>query len=117
MASPDRCMHEFVASASKLKKETGVTAMDISKALLDYGVHPPTMYFPLTIPEALMVEPTETEPKETLDYAIKAFREIVELAHTDPEKVIGAPYTTPIARPDDVEAARHPILKYVPEEA
>lgn len=110
------CMHEFVMSIEHLKKETGITAKDIAKGLLDYGVHPPTMYFPLTVPEALMVEPTETEPKETLDAAAQAFRELYEKAHTDPEWLQTAPHTTPVCRPDEVLAARKPVLRYTPED-
>ncbi|MEQ8847839.1 aminomethyl-transferring glycine dehydrogenase subunit GcvPB [Botrimarina sp.] len=103
----DRCMHEFVASAKKLKADRGVTAMDIAKRLLDYGVHAPTVYFPQTVPEALMCEPTETESKETLDlFAETLFRiteEPAELLHE-------APHTTAISRPDEVNAARNPTL-------
>jgi glycine dehydrogenase subunit 2 len=103
----DRCMHEFVASAAKLKKEKGVTAMDLAKRLLDYGYHAPTVYFPLTVPEALMIEPTETESKETLD----AFAEtLFRITEEDPELLHEAPHTTPISRPDEVRAARQPCL-------
>jgi glycine dehydrogenase subunit 2 len=103
----DRCMHEFVASAAKLKKEKGVTAMDLAKRLLDYGYHAPTVYFPLTVPEALMIEPTETESKETLD----AFAEtLFRITEEDPELLHEAPHSTPISRPDEVRAARQPCL-------
>ena len=105
-------MHEFVMSLADLKKETGISAMDIAKGLLDNGIHPPTMYFPLIVEEALMVEPTETESKETLDDAIQVFRSLYELAKTDPEKLHAAPVTTPVTRLDEVEAARHPVLTY-----
>jgi len=111
------CMHEFVVSCQKLKDETGITAKDVSKALLDYGIHPPTMYFPNIVHEALMIEPTETESKETLDRAIEVLREIHALAYTNPQVLLDAPTTMPIKRVDDVLAARHPILKYTPEEA
>lgn len=109
---PGPCMHEFVISLQKLKDETGVSAKDISKALLDFGIHPPTMYFPSIVHEALMIEPTETESKETLDHAINVLRELHTLAYRNPEAILNAPTTTPIRRVDDVLAARHPILKY-----
>ncbi len=112
MAYDETCMHEFVMSLSDLKKETGISAMDIAKGLLDNGIHPPTMYFPLIVEEALMVEPTETESKETLDDAIQVFRNLYELAKTDSEKLHAAPVTTPVTRLDEVEAARHPVLTY-----
>ncbi len=106
------CMHEFVLSMEDLKEETGVSAMDVAKALLDYGIHPPTMYFPLIVPEALMVEPTETENKETLDFAIETFRKIKEEAFADSAKLHQYPLQTPVRRLDEVQAARKPILKY-----
>jgi glycine dehydrogenase subunit 2 len=105
-------MHEFVMSLSNLKKKTGVSAMDIAKGLLDNGIHPPTMYFPLIVDEALMVEPTETESKETLDEAIRVFRELYELAGSEADRLHNAPVTTPVTRLDEVGAARHPVLKY-----
>ncbi|MEW4564226.1 aminomethyl-transferring glycine dehydrogenase subunit GcvPB [Bremerella sp. JC770] len=104
----ERCMHEFVASASDLKKERGITAMDIGKRLLDYGFHAPTVYFPLTIPEAIMVEPTETESKETLDAFVETLFKITE---EDAELLHEAPHTTPISRPNEVQAARSPCLR------
>lgn len=107
-----RCMHEFVISLSDLKKDKSVTALDFAKSLLDYGIHPPTMYFPLIVQEALMVEPTETETKETLDEAIEIFKEVYNKACQDPEAVHNSPTTTPIGRPDEVTAARNPILRY-----
>ena len=82
----ETCRHEFVASAQELKRETGVRALDIAKALLDRGYHAPTIYFPLLVPECLMIEPTETESKETLDAFVAALREIVETAHRDPQR-------------------------------
>lgn len=106
------CMHEFVISLDKLKKEKTVSALDFAKALLDYGMHPPTMYFPLIVSEALMVEPTETETKETLDEAIKIYKEVYKNACKDPETIHNCPVTTPIGRPDEVKAARNPILRY-----
>lgn len=108
----DTCMHEFVMSLENMKHKNGVTAMDIAKALLDYGIHPPTMYFPLIVHEALMVEPTETEAKETLDEAIDVFHKIYEEALAAPEALHSAPHTTPIGRPDEVTAARKPVLRY-----
>jgi glycine dehydrogenase subunit 2 len=103
----DRCMHEFVASAARLKAEKGISAMDLAKRLLDYGFHAPTVYFPLTVKESIMVEPTETESKETLDaFAETLFRIIEE----DSDLLHDAPHTTPISRPDEVRAARQPIL-------
>lgn len=116
MAYDTICMHEFVMSLKDLKKTTGISAMDIAKGLLDRGIHPPTMYFPLIVEEALMAEPTETESKETLDDAIQVFRELYELAKTDPEKLHEAPVTTPVTRLDEVGAARHPVLRYLFEE-
>ena len=112
MAYDETCMHEFVMDLSALKKETGVSALDIAKGLLDNHIHPPTMYFPLIVHEALMVEPTETESRETLDQAIAVFRELYELAQNNADALHAAPVTTPIARLDEVGAARHPVLKY-----
>lgn len=106
------CMHEFVLSLEKLKEETGVSALDFAKALIDRGMHPPTMYFPLTVHEALMFEPTETESKETLDNAVEIIRELYQKAYTDPSYFKGAPHTTPVSRPDEVLAARNPVLIY-----
>ncbi|ALP93540.1 MULTISPECIES: aminomethyl-transferring glycine dehydrogenase subunit GcvPB [Intestinimonas] len=111
------CMHEFVLTLAGLKKEKGVSAMDVAKALLDHGIHPPTMYFPLIVEEALMAEPTETESRETLDRAVEVLKTIRAQADTDPERLHTAPHTTPIGRPDEVNAARHPVLRYLyPEE-
>ena len=112
MAYSETCMHEFVMSLEKMKHDKDVNAMDIAKALLDYGIHPPTMYFPLIVHEALMVEPTETESKETLDEAIEVFHKIYEQALADPEALHSAPHLTPIGRPDEVTAARKPVLRY-----
>ncbi len=107
------CMHEFVLSLESLKKETGVSALNVAKAMIDCGIHPPTMYFPLIVHEALMFEPTETESKETLDSAIAAVKNILETAKTNPEAVLNAPLTTPVRKLDEVGAARNPILRYV----
>lgn len=112
MANRGLCMHEFVMDLSKMKAEMGVDAMDVAKALLDYGIHPPTMYFPLIVHEALMVEPTETEGKETLDQAVAAFREIYHRAKSGDLQPGQAPVRTVIGRPDEVSAARQPILRY-----
>ena len=112
MAYDEVCMHEFVMSLADLKKQTGVSAMDIAKGLLDFEIHPPTMYFPLIVDEALMVEPTETESKETMDEAIAVFRKLYETAGEDADSLHNAPMTTPVTRMDEVGAARHPILRY-----
>ena len=105
---PAPCMHEFVASAKRLKDRKGLTALDLAKRLLDYGVHAPTVYFPLDVPEALMIEPTETESVETLDRFAEIVRRIVQ--DEDPELIRTAPHTTPVRRPDEVAAAKNPIL-------
>lgn len=109
------CMHEFVLDLSEFQKETGVSALDVAKSLMDYGMHPPTMYFPLIVHEALMVEPTETESKETLDEAIEVFRSIYEKAKADPQSLHQAPVKTPVRRLDEVTAARKPVLRYIGE--
>ncbi len=109
---PENCRHEFVASAQQLKKEHGVRALDLAKALLDYGYMAPTMYFPLIVPECLMIEPTETESKETLDAFVEALRAIVERAKTDPQALLDAPTTTPVGRVDETRAARQPDLRW-----
>jgi len=107
----DRCMHEFVASASTLKTRRGITAMDIAKRLLDRGFHAPTVYFPLIVPEALMIEPTETESKATMDAFAEAIFRILE----EPDDVLHeAPHATQVSRPDEVRAARQPILSWSP---
>ena len=106
------CMHEFVVSMQELKDKTGVSAMDIAKTMIDRGYHPPTMYFPLIIHEALMFEPTETENNRTLDEVIAALREIYEEAFKDPEYMKAAPHHAQIGRPDEVKAARQPIVRY-----
>ncbi|WDQ18554.1 aminomethyl-transferring glycine dehydrogenase subunit GcvPB [Rhodopirellula sp. P2] len=105
----NRCMHEFVASASRLKKEKHLSAMDIAKRILDYGFHAPTVYFPLVVDEAVMVEPTETESKQTLDAFVEALFRITEEGE---ELIHDAPHSTRISRPDDVTAARRPVLKW-----
>ncbi len=105
----ERCLHEFVASAKMLSDEKHISAMDIAKRLLDYGFHAPTVYFPLVVPEALMMEPTETESKETLDAFSAALHAIVK---EDPEFLHQAPHTLSVSRPDDVSAARKPVLSW-----
>ena len=106
------CMHEFVLDLSEYKKATGVSALDVAKSLIDYGMHPPTMYFPLIVHEALMLEPTETESKETLDWAAEVFRALYELGYKDPAFMHAAPHEAQIGRPDEVKAARNPIVRY-----
>lgn len=101
-----RATHEFIITLSKLAKELHVTAMDVAKRLLDYGFHAPTTYFPLLVPECLLIEPTETESKQELDGFVLALEKILHEAQTDPEKVQGAPYTLPVRRLDDVKAAK-----------
>jgi glycine dehydrogenase subunit 2 len=107
------CMHEFVLSARSLKREHGATALDVAKRLMDYGFHPPTIYFPLIVPEALMIEPTETETKETLDAFCDAMLAIArEAAEEDQALLKDAPHSRPVRRLDEVRAAKHPIVKY-----
>ncbi len=112
MAYDVTCMHEFVMCLEKMKHDIDVSAMDVAKALLDYGIHPPTMYFPLIVHEALMIEPTETESRETLDEAIAVFRKIYEEAQADPAAMHECPIHTPVRRLDEVRAARKPVLRY-----
>jgi len=107
------CMHEFVLSARTLKREHGITALDVAKRLMDYGIHPPTVYFPLVVPEALMVEPTETEPKERLDGFVEAMLAIVREAAESPEVLKEAPHGRPVRRLDEVRAAKQPVLRYL----
>jgi glycine dehydrogenase subunit 2 len=111
---PGTCMHEFVATAKHLKRD-GVKLLDVAKRLIDLGYHPPTVYFPLVVEEALMVEPTETETKETIDGLAAALNRIVEEAHDDPEILRSAPQTTPVRRPDEARAARELRLRWRPE--
>ena len=106
-----RCMHEFVLSGAPAKKELGVQTLDIAKRLLDYGMHPPTVYFPLLVDEALMVEPTETETRETLDGFAEAIEAILAEAEEDPQVAKGAPYTTPVRRLDEAAAARKLVVR------
>jgi glycine dehydrogenase subunit 2 len=106
------CMHEFVLSARTLKREHGITALDVAKRLMDYGFHPPTIYFPLIVPEALMIEPTETETKETLDAFCEAMLAIAREAAERPELLKEAPHHRPVKRLDEVRAAKQPVVRY-----
>jgi glycine dehydrogenase subunit 2 len=106
----DRCMHEFVATGAELKKSKGISAMDLAKRLLDFGFHAPTVYFPLTVSEAIMIEPTETESKETLDAFADTIAQIVE---ESPDLPHDAPHTTLVSRPNEVLAARKPVMKWI----
>jgi glycine dehydrogenase subunit 2 len=108
------CKHEFVFSAEKMKERYGVTAMDVAKALLEFGIHAPTIYFPLIVHEAMMIEPTETESKESLDNFIEVMEGIAELAKKDPEKLHAMPLSTPVRRVDQVLAAKEPVLRWQP---
>jgi glycine dehydrogenase subunit 2 len=108
------CMHEFVLSGRGARDKLGVKTLDIAKRLLDHGVHPPTVYFPLLVEEALMIEPTETETKERLDHFADAVRSILEEAAEDPEIARGAPYTTPVRRLDEAGAAKRPVVRQSP---
>jgi glycine dehydrogenase subunit 2 len=111
-AAYDRiCMHEFVLSGAPMKAELGIKILDLAKRLLDYGVHPPTVYFPLIVDEALLLEPTETETKETLDRFVEIVAAVLEEAREDPEIARGAPYGTPVRRLDEAGAARRPVLR------
>jgi glycine dehydrogenase subunit 2 len=105
------CMHEFVLSGGPLKRELGIRTLDLAKRLLDHGVHPPTVYFPLIVDEAMLIEPTETETKETLDQFAEIIASIIEEARDDPEIARGAPYTTPVRRLDEAAAARNPVVR------
>ncbi|MGH2488227.1 MAG: aminomethyl-transferring glycine dehydrogenase subunit GcvPB, partial [Candidatus Limnocylindria bacterium] len=106
------CKHEVVFSARRQKRDHGVSALDIAKAILDEGIHPPTIYFPLIVEEALMIEPTETESRETLDRFVGVMRDIADRSERDPEAIRRAPTTTPVGRLDEAGAARQPDLKW-----
>jgi glycine dehydrogenase subunit 2 len=110
------CMHEFVLSARRLKRENGVTALDLAKRLMDYGFHPPTVYFPLVVPEALMIEPTETEAKETLDAFADAMLAIADESGTDSTLLKTAPHGRAVGRLDEVKAVKRVIVRYGFEE-
>jgi glycine dehydrogenase subunit 2 len=113
LAYGELCMHEFVLSGGPMKKEFEIKTLDLAKRLLDFGFHPPTVYFPLLVDEALMVEPTETETKETLDAFADAVAAILKEAAQDPTIAQGAPYSTPVRRLDEVAAAKHPVIREV----
>jgi glycine dehydrogenase subunit 2 len=112
VASDEPCMHEVVLSDEAIFRDTGVKTLDIGKRLLDYGFHAPTVYFPLVVPGALMIEPTETETKQTLDEFVAALQSIVQEAREDPERVRSAPHLTRVGRLDEVLAARKPRLRW-----
>ena len=107
------CMHEFVLSGERQKHESGVSTLNIAKALMDGNTHPPTVYFPLIVHEAIMIEPTESENKEILDEFVDTMILIAQESKTNPEKILSAPHTTPVKKIDEVTAARHPDLKYI----
>ena len=111
------CMHEFVLSARGLKRDYGISALDVAKGLMDHGIHPPTIYFPLVVPEALMVEPTESETKERLDEFVAAMLQIATDAATSPEVLHSAPVTRPVRRLDEVKAAKEPVVRYAFDES
>jgi glycine dehydrogenase subunit 2 len=108
------CMHEFVLSGRGAKSELGIKTLDIAKRLLDHRVHPPTVYFPLLVQEALMIEPTETETKETLERFASIVRSVLEEAAEDPSIAQNAPYSTPVRRLDEGAAARRPVVRQPP---
>lgn len=109
------CMHEFVLSGEKQKQESGVSTLHIAKALMDGNTHPPTVYFPLIVHEAIMIEPTESEQKGKLDEFVDTMIEIAKMAKDNPEEILSAPHTTPVKKIDEVTAARHPDLKFIKE--
>jgi glycine dehydrogenase subunit 2 len=111
LAFGERCMHEFVLSGAPMKKQLGIRTLDLAKRLLDHGMHPPTVYFPLVVEEALLIEPTETETRETLDQFVDAIVAIVREAAEDPEIARNAPYTTPVRRLDEAGAAKRPRVR------
>jgi glycine dehydrogenase subunit 2 len=104
-------MHEFVLSGAPMRNRLGIKTLDLAKRLLDFGVHPPTVYFPLIVDEALLIEPTETETKETLDRFAEVVAEILREAQENPEVAQNAPYTTPVRRLDEAAAARRPVVR------
>jgi glycine dehydrogenase subunit 2 len=104
-------MHEFVLSGAPMKRELKIKTLDLAKRLLDHGVHPPTVYFPLIVDEALLIEPTETETKETLDHFAEIVAGVLAEAKDDPEVARNAPYTTPVRRLDEAGAARKPVVR------
>jgi glycine dehydrogenase subunit 2 len=113
VANAEGCMHEFVANGTRWKDEFGVRTLDVAKRMLDYGIHAPTIYFPLIVEEAMMVEPTETESRESLDLFVDVIRAIYREAGEDPSVLTGAPHTTPVGRMDEARAARQPDLRWL----
>ena len=111
LAFGERCMHEFVLSGAPMRKQVGIRTLDLAKRLLDHGMHPPTVYFPLVVEEALLIEPTETETRETLDAFVDAIVAIVREAADDPEVARNAPYSTPVRRLDEAGAAKRPRVR------
>jgi glycine dehydrogenase subunit 2 len=111
LAFGELCMHEFVLSGAPMKRDLQIRTLDLAKRLLDHGFHPPTVYFPLLVDEALLVEPTETETRETLDAFAEALADILREAGDDPEVALNAPYTTPVRRLDEAGAARKPVIR------
>ncbi|HTA64979.1 MAG TPA: aminomethyl-transferring glycine dehydrogenase subunit GcvPB, partial [Xanthomonadaceae bacterium] len=115
LAYPERrASHEFIVTVAPQKKANGITALDFSKSLLDHGIHAPTNYFPLLVPECLLIEPTETESKDTLDRFVVVMKMLLDKSASNPDWMKGAPYTTPVRRLDDVKAAKELDLAYVP---
>jgi len=118
LAYPERrASHEFIVTVQPQKKANGITALDFSKALLDHNIHAPTNYFPLLVPECLLIEPTETESKETLDEFIDVMAQLLAQSRDNPERMKGAPYTMPVRRLDDVKAVRELDVSFVPPAA
>jgi glycine dehydrogenase subunit 2 len=111
LAFGELCMHEFVLSGGPMKRDLKIRTLDLAKRLLDHGFHPPTVYFPLLVDEALLVEPTETETRETLDAFADALADILREAADDPEVARNAPYTTPVRRLDEAAAAKRPVIR------
>ena len=111
LAFGELCMHEFVLSGAPMKRELGLKTLDLAKRLLDHGFHPPTVYFPLLVDEALLVEPTETETRETIDAFAEAVAAILAEGAEDPEIARNAPYTTPVRRLDEAAAAKRPVIR------
>ena len=111
LAFGELCMHEFVLSGAPMKKELGIRTLDLAKRLLDHGYHPPTVYFPLLVDEALLMEPTETETKETLDAFAESMAAVLTEAAKDPKIAQNAPYTTPVRRLDEAGAAKRPVIR------
>ena len=107
-------MHEVVFSGNRQKRNNGIATYDIAKRVIDHGLHPPTVYFPLIVQEALMIEPTEAESRESIEALAEAFIEIAEEAIRDPDALHAAPTTAPIGRMDETEASRHPVIRWQP---